>query len=85
MRSVRVILFLVAALVIASPVLANPVPPWVNNMTKGLTLTDEQKAKLEDVKKEFSPKAPAINGQLGNAAKKLNAAAGAWGWGPSTG
>ncbi len=81
MRSVRVVLFLVAALVIASPVLANPVPPWVANMTKGMTLNDDEKAALEKVKKDFSPKAPAINGKLGDAAKKLSAAANAWGSG----
>ncbi len=78
MKSLRVVLLLVAGLLIVGPVLANPVPPWVAKMTKGLTLTPEQKAKLEAVKKEFGPKAPPINAKLGAAAKKLSAAANTW-------
>ncbi len=66
MRVVRVALILVVALLMVCPVLAQEKKRErkggrggfdpVQMMLRGLTLTDEQKAKIEDVKKEFAPK-----------------------------
>ena len=78
MRSLRVVLFLVGVLLIASPVLANPVPPWITNMTKGMNLTGAQKTELETVKKELAPKAPPIHRMLSESLKQLEAARNAW-------
>ncbi|HZE16430.1 MAG TPA: Spy/CpxP family protein refolding chaperone, partial [Mycobacterium sp.] len=58
--------------------LANPVPPWIDHMTKGLDLTAAQKAQLEAVKNELSPQAPPINQRLQEAVKQLDAARNAW-------
>ena len=62
----RTILTLALALLIASPAIAlakgekKPAPcpatQFVNQMTKNLTLTDDQKTKLEGFEKEFGPK-----------------------------
>ena len=62
----RMVLTLAVALLIASPVLAAPkkgekkavcpAAQAVDQMTRGLTLTDDQKAKLDSIKKEFGPK-----------------------------
>jgi Spy/CpxP family protein refolding chaperone len=66
MRVVRVALILVVALLLACPAMAQEKKRErkggrgnfdpVQMMLRGLTLTDEQKAKVEDVKKEFAPK-----------------------------
>ena len=74
MRVVRVALILAVALLMVCPVLAQEKKRGkrgpgafdpVQMMLRGLTLTDEQKAKVEDVKKEFAPK-------LAEAAKKAD-------------
>ena len=62
----RTILTLALALLIASPVFAakkkaekkapTPATQAVDNMTKNLTLTDDQQTKLDGIKKEFNPK-----------------------------
>jgi Spy/CpxP family protein refolding chaperone len=66
MRAVRVALILAVALLMVCPVLAQEKKKErkrgpgafdpIQMMLQGLTLTDEQKAKVEDVKKEFAPK-----------------------------
>ena len=72
MRTVRTVLFLGAALLLACPWLMAadkckdppkgkkapqcPAAQRVDKMTEGLTLTDDQKAKLGELKKEFGPK-----------------------------
>jgi Spy/CpxP family protein refolding chaperone len=68
MRVLRVVLILLVALVIASPVMAQEKKKGrrgggfdpLARLLEGLNLTDEQKAKVEDVKKEFAPKAAEI-------------------------
>ena len=67
----RTVLTLAMAMLIASPVLAAPkkhdgkkgekkpacpATQAVDHMTKGLTLTDDQKTKLDGIKKEIGPK-----------------------------
>ena len=75
----RMVLTLAVALLIAGPVLAgpkkhdgkkcdkdaaSPATKMVDQITKGLTLTDDQKTKLDDIKKEFDPKlAAAVKAQ----------------------
>ncbi len=78
MRNLRTVLFLALVVLIASPVLANPVPPWITNMTKGMNLTEAQKTELETVKKELAPKAPPIYRMLSENLKQLEAARNAW-------
>lgn len=68
MRTVRTVLFLAVALVIASPLVAqekkkpvkkappDPAAAAIERITKPLDLTGEQKEKLKDICKEFSPK-----------------------------
>ena len=66
MRVVRVALILAVALLMVCPVLAQEKKKErkrgpggfdpVQRILRDLTLTDEQKAKIEDVKKEFAPK-----------------------------
>lgn len=72
MKTVRTVLIVGASLLIACPWLsgadkckdppkAKKAPPCpaaqrVDRMTEGLTLTDDQKAKLGELKKEFGPK-----------------------------
>jgi hypothetical protein len=68
MKTARVFLTLAAALLIASPLLAGekkkgakkappcPAAQICDAMTKGLTLTDDQKAKLGEITKEYGPK-----------------------------
>jgi len=67
MRTARFVLALVLAMLIATPLMAakhekkkkegpGPAAQQIDNMTKTLTLTDAQKAKLEDLKKEYNPK-----------------------------
>jgi Spy/CpxP family protein refolding chaperone len=71
MRAARVVLILAVALLVASSALAGPKkgeqkqpknPPKcpaadrIEKMLAGITLTDEQKAKLEEIKKEYGPK-----------------------------
>ena len=66
MQKVRTVLMVGLALVIAAPMLAavkkaHKAPPCpaaqrVEKMTEGLTLTDEQKSKLDAVCKELGPK-----------------------------
>jgi len=66
MRSVRIVLALAVTLSLASAVLAAPktdkkAPPCpaaqlIDSIVKGLTLTSDQKTKLEGLKKEFGPK-----------------------------
>ena len=68
MRTARIALALVVALLITCPVLAAgkkcaakkaaacPAAQLVDKMVQGLTLTDAQKASLADVKKEYGPK-----------------------------
>ena len=68
MRTARIALALVVALLLAYPVLAAgkksdvkkaaacPAAQQVDKMVKGLTLTDAQKASLAAVKKEYGPK-----------------------------
>lgn len=69
MKMGRQLFVLVMALVIATPLLAQkpkeaaakkappcPAAQRIEQWTKGLSLTDEQKAKLDPVKKEFGPK-----------------------------
>lgn len=68
MRSARIALALVVALAITCPVLAAgkacavkkapacPAAQRVDKIVEGLTLTDDQKASLADLKKEYGPK-----------------------------
>ena len=69
MKMGRQLFVLVMALLIASPLMAQepkkaaakktppcPAAQRIEQWTKGLSLTDEQKAKLDPVKKEFGPK-----------------------------
>ena len=76
MKSARIALTLVIALLIASPLMADgpkkekkatdkcPAASRIDPMLKGLSLTDEQKTKIGEIKKEYSPK-------LAEAAKKM--------------
>ena len=68
MRVVRTVLALTVVCLIAAPLFsaenckpakkgpACPAAQFVDGMTKGLTLTDDQKAKIADIEKEFGPK-----------------------------
>jgi hypothetical protein len=72
MKMRRQLFVLVMALVIASPILAVekkkaakkapacPAAQAVERMTKGMTISDEQKAKFDPIKKEFGPKLVAL-------------------------
>ena len=75
MRAVRVVLVLVVALLLASSVMAQEKKKKgkrggqgqdvIRQMLQGVTLTDEQKAKVKDIRKEFGPK-------LADAQKKVD-------------
>lgn len=69
MRTARMVLVLVVAVLIASPLLAKeakkkvaakparcPADQQICKLTEGMTLTAEQKAKFDALKKEFGPK-----------------------------
>ena len=68
MRTARIVLILAVAVLIASPLWAAPrekkakkAPPCpadqrITRMLEGVTVTDDQKAKLDALKKEFGPK-----------------------------
>lgn len=92
MRTVRTGLVLVLALLIAAPLLAGekkgkkapkpapcPAKAFADRMLKDITLTDEQKAKLGELCKEFGPKLAALNkekmGILTDEQKKARSAA----------
>jgi len=72
MRASRMLLVVALVVLVASPILAAegkrkqkaepkprpcPVAMQIEKATEGLTLTDDQKAKLEEIKKECGPKA----------------------------
>lgn len=73
MKTARMVLALALVMLIASPLMAKkpkkeapgPAAVQIDRITKSLTLTDDQKAKLEDLKKEYNPK-------LADAAKKID-------------
>ncbi len=91
MRTARIVSILAVALLVASPLWAAPkkaaakkAPPCpadqqICKMTEGLTLTDDQKAQLGELKKEFGPKLMAAMKKVGDVLtadqKKARAAA----------